>query len=157
MKKIVIALLMLSIFSCNKEESNGKEYTAICLRYTFSVCDKDGNNLLDPDNKDSFTHDKVKCYEIYNGKKKYREVEILKSTNGFYYGMLFADSTPGEIINNIRKGTSIIEFAEGDIEEIEYEIEYSENAIHLDKLWYKGKKVYDRSILDTEPDISIIR
>ena len=157
MKRIAIALLMLSIFACNKDESNEKEYEAICLRYTFSICDKEGHNLLDPTNVNSFAHDKIKCYEIYNGKKKYREVEILKSTNGFYFGMLFASIDPGEVIHNSAKGTSIIELAKGNIEKIEYEIEYTKNSAILDKLWYKGKKVYDRSILDTEAGISIIR
>jgi hypothetical protein len=158
MKKIIIALLMLSILSCNKDESNEKDYTARCLYFTISVCDKDGNNLLDPNNKNSFAHDKIKCYEINNnGEKIYEDVRITKSTSGFYYIGLHAGYGSGGISNNRSRSTSIIELSEGNIEKIEHEIEYSENAVHLDKLWYKGKKVYDRSILDTEPDISIIR
>lgn len=158
MKKIIIALIMLSIFACNKEESNEKNDTAISLDFTISVSDKDGLDLLDPSNKNSFPHDKISIYEIdKKGEKYIQKTDITNEGLPFYVISLFVGYKEGETINNFSKGTSIIELSKGNIEKIEYEIKYSENSALLDKLWYKGKKIYDISIPNTGNHIKIIK
>jgi hypothetical protein len=136
MKRIILFLMILVLSSCNDEDP-GSQY--IGVDFNIIVKDQDGRNLLNPDKEYSYPSSGIRLYtKDSNGEMESMTLNI--SENGI---QSYARIKTGDDQKNNERCTMYLELKEGDIEEIDYEIEYHSSSISLDKLWYKNELIYD--------------
>ena len=74
-KYITILACLFSLYSCEEDKEGS---TFIYTGQAFYMLDKDGNDLLDPNNKNAIDPSKIKIYHLIDGKKQMSFTEVTK-------------------------------------------------------------------------------
>jgi hypothetical protein len=135
--------MAVMLFSCDSEE---KEHFVIESSVTISVKDKDGLDLLNPDNENSIDRNLIRIYYEVGGEKIEVYEPHLDHSKGFY-----VEKQGGEyqiiIFTNLSQREeyplTYIEWNPDDTDTIQCLIERTSNTEICKKVWYNGKIVWD--------------
>lgn len=148
MKKALIILLIV-LSSCNSD--NNMEETNIEAGIVFYLLDKNGNDLLDPNNQNSIDLDDLRVYEVVNGE----EIEInnpkldgprgfvLLEPEGIYDKYRLALGL--NITETSNPTTTIVKWNSEDIDIFKAEYNRGNNFVICTKIWLNDEIVWDKN------------
>ncbi|NPA67323.1 MAG: hypothetical protein GXO50_01810 [Chlorobi bacterium] len=156
MKNLIYLLLVMSLIACSKEENT--EQFIIDTDIDISLKDDDGNDLLDPNNTDSYDENTIKIIYEVNGEQFEFYDEKLDAPKGFfiyqheneYRLRLFPN------ISDIENyPVTYIKWNESDTDTIKCLIERKFNSEICRKVWFNDKVVWES--YDTDRYFEIIK
>ncbi len=148
MKQIIILVVIVSLFSCEK---NKVDITDVC---DISYFDKNGKDLLDPNNPESFKETDIDIYYLIDGIKVKQYQENLEYPESFsisdeirenkHYMRLFLNhqklDANNRAITYIKFGNSIEDKIEG-----EFKTYKNSSSIQVVKIWYNDELMWQNT------------
>lgn len=151
MKSILIVFITLLSVGCSKDEGCG--CTIISLDANISLKNNAGEDLLDPDNPNSYKKRDIKTYHLIDGEQK----------RAGQYDNLYEDEEGvfrySVIVNyegNDEYPITYIDWNETDRDTIKYEIYRTNNQTRAIKFWYNGELIWDAEN-ENAPEFTIIK
>jgi hypothetical protein len=169
MKKTLILISLLTLFiGCNSNEKEEEEQiiygTRVASSLRMTIKDNVGNNLLDPNNPNSFDIDNIKIFYLINGKKNEYYEEHLHAPKGF---KVIQDEFTFEyqfviFLNNIKTEEfpiTYIQWNENDTDTIKALFKYYPNSSSIEqkKIWYNNEVIWDYEITNTNPFFELVK
>ncbi len=155
MKYLIYSFIIALLFSsCDDNENEEQVLVSIGSAFLMKIADNEGNDLLDPDNDNSFKIEDINNFYLIDGEKVRKfneEMTYPKGLQLFYHGnykrWVLLVSTNNYIDNDF-KGISFLEFKNGSIDKIE--VQYNDyksnlNIINIQKIWYNDELVWNDS------------
>lgn len=139
MKPILITLLILFTISCSEE----KEIDCcvnIDLGANISLKNASGDDLLDPENPNSFNETNIKTYYLIDGVEKRVGADdvLFLNEEGIYIFRTFVNYK-----GNDQYPITYIDWNETNRDTIKSEIYRTDNQIRVTKIWLNGELMWD--------------
>jgi len=147
MKAIIILVIMISLFSCKKDNEAVFDETAFDISYF----DNNGNDLLDPNNPVSFKESDIDIYYLLDGLKLKQYQANLEYPEFFfisdeirenkYFMRLFPNR---KNLDENNRAITYINFGNNVEDKVECEFQTYENSsnIRVVKIWYNDELKY---------------
>ena len=138
MKPILFVLIVLLAAGCNKDDDCG--CTIYSLDANISLKNTTGDDLLDPNNPNSFKKENIRTYHLINGEQKRAGLDdiIYQDNDSIYRYRIFVNYE-----GNDEFPITYIDWSETDRDTIKSEIYRSGNVTRAIKFWYNGELVWD--------------
>ena len=151
MRPILFALILLFAVGCNKDDDCG--CTIISLDANIAITNSDGDDLLDPNNLNSYKKGDIKIYHLINGEQKRAGIDdiIYEDVDSIYRYRTFVNYE-----GNDEYPITYIDWSETDRDTIKSEIYRTDNQTRVIKIWYNGELMWD--VADGRaPDFTIVK
>lgn len=139
MKPIHIILSVFFLISCNKNDDTPEQFV-IDLGVNTSLQNAAGDDLLDPNNPNSFRVSDIKTYHLINGEVKLAGADdvLFQESNGLFVFRTFVNYE-----GNDEFPITYIDWSETDRDTIKSEIYRTDNQIRAIKVWYNDELMWD--------------
>ena len=159
MRTIYIIVVLILFSACKKEEE--KSYYNLDTNVTFYVANAAGDDLLDPNNPDSYKANEIHVYNIINNE----EVEVFTFNEMTSSFVLKKNEITGRYFFSTgfyykSKDIFLIKWNDNITDTIRGQYREGDHFITYDKVWYNGELIYDNTIPGSHPanrDFTIIR
>lgn len=135
--QFLIFVISMLCYSCNKSESSSTPDANFDCQLEFTFEDDNGNDLLNPDVTNSFKHEELKVYCLYNGVEKKiatsESANFISKERGFY-----------TLSINLASDTTYLKLSEIITDTITRECRFGSNYQYLIKIWYNNKIVWEK-------------
>ena len=137
MKPILFVLIVLLAMSCNKDYDCCTIYS---LDANISLKNAAGDDLLDPNNPNSFKESNIKTYHLINGEEIRAGLDdiIYKDSDSIYRYLTFVNYE-----GNDEFPITYIDWSETDRDTIKSEIYRSGNVTRAIKFWFNNELMWD--------------
>ncbi len=151
MRTIILILAIAFLGGCTSDENLQQFVLATSIQ--FSVSDAEGNDLLDPENPDSYKHSDIKLYykkegkyeEVYEGHlDSPRKINIYKHIKEYRIGVSLNDS------EKEMQPETLIKWNENETDTVKCEVYRAEGIVRVVKVWLNGSLIWDAES-ETEP------
>ncbi|NOU62083.1 hypothetical protein [Marinifilum caeruleilacunae] len=143
MKYILIISIAVILVSC----SSGDEPSAfVDVSIELSVLDIDGNDLLNPNNDDSFKESDIKLYYVINEEKREVYDPNMQYPRNFFIFKEGAIYRIRLLLNNDKsddKPITYIQWNDKDSDTISAEFYRTNNLTRKEKVWFNDKLIYE--------------
>ncbi|WP_321299679.1 hypothetical protein [Marinifilum fragile] len=161
MKYLFTIAIALLLFACSSDDEQHVAHFG--LSFDFSVLDSDGNDLLNPNNENSFKESDIKLYYLINGEKKEvynpnmdspRNFFIYQEGSDAYRIRIFLNDTESE-----EKTITYILWNNIDSDTISAEVYRNSkyNLTRMEKVWFNGQLIYELTDNTTESFYKLIK
>lgn len=135
MKQILFVLFIVIAVSCNKDDDDCG-CTIISLDTNISLKNAAGEDLLDPNNPNSYKESQIKTYYLIDGEEKIADTEefIFEDIDGIYRLRVFVNSK-----GNDEFPITYIDWNETDRDTIKSEIYKTDNNTTAINIWYNDE------------------
>lgn len=142
---MTLLVLALFLFSCDSESRN-EEQMNLDVDVEFSIADTNGNDLLNPENENSYNHEAIKLFyktdgvyqEFYDGNLDLpRNINIYQHTDT-YRATIFLNHSASE-----EQPETLIQWNENNADTIKCEIYRTSSVERIDKVWLNNQLVWD--------------
>lgn len=144
MKALTILVLMISLYSCKKNNDAVFDETGFDITYF----DQNGNDLLDPNNPKSYKESNIDIYYLLDGIKVKQYQENLQSPEFFFISNEIRENKHFMVLHPNRKSLdennraiTYINFGNNEEDKVECEFQTYENSsnIQVVKIWYNNE------------------
>lgn len=142
MKKVLMFLILIGFFGCNSEEEN------LCAYYDtsmdFSVLNAQGEDLLDPNNPNSFDISKIKLFYEVNGEVK--EQKLDSNVKGVFKNWTvnkYQISIPLNVYDLNKKTITYIQWNEKYRDTLQSTFDVDHCYTRVDHIWLNDKLILD--------------
>ena len=143
MKKLLIILTAILIISCKKDE--GINQYVMDVQFEFGIKDSEGNDLLNPQNTNSYLESNIKIFYLINGKvtevkdsmKDYAKNFLIYKHEKNYRIRIFLNVGKDEEIT-----TTYIQWKDEDKDVIKSEIFRGKSIVRLQKVWLNDDPIW---------------
>jgi hypothetical protein len=144
MKKILISLFVLTLFSCKQEEM--EENFNFNAGLEFSVVNAQNEDLLDPEHPNHLDEADIKLFYVIDGEPKEvfdsnldhpRNIRIFKHANEYRIGLTLNHTKTSD------KPVTYIQWNENDTDTIEVVFKQTKNSTIQDSIWVNGEFVWE--------------
>lgn len=159
MRTLILILALFAFIGCDTDE--GEEQVDIAVAINFSIRDSEGNDLLNPNNPNSFDESEVKLFylidgnltEVYDGNKHSpRNFTMNEYPPASEYRMtIFVNHSKTE-----EYPITYIKWNETDTDTIKTEIYRTGSLTEIRKAWFNGELVWESSY-NSEPYFELIK
>jgi len=149
MKNLIILLSILFLSSCSSDDEKKNAFN-YANQFQMTVKNSEGIDLLNPNSPNTLNTNNIKLYylkngvseEVYNPSADFpRNYMIYLHPDGFYR----IELTPNDAASE-EFPISYIKWNETDTDTIKCKINYSENAIILEKVWFNEEFKLDTGL-----------
>lgn len=157
MKSLVTILIIMILSSCNSDDR--KEHFNLDVGIEFSITDSEGNDLLNPENSNSYNHSDIKLFykkngvydEVFNKNLDHpRNIKIYKHIDNYRIRI-----TLNHIIEETQPET-LIKWNENDSDTIKAEFNRTNSSTIIKKTWLNDSLIWD-STSNSEPYFELNR
>lgn len=157
MKSLVTIIIILVLSSCSSDDS--KEQFNLDVGFEFSITDNEGNDLLNPDNSNSYNHSEIKLFykkngvyeEVFDENLDYsRNIKIYKHIDKYRIGIVLNHS-----VEEVQPET-VIRWNESESDTIKCEFYQTNSLIRIDKVWLNNTLIWN-STNNSEPYFELIK
>ncbi|MBE9466761.1 MAG: hypothetical protein IMY72_00400 [Bacteroidetes bacterium] len=145
MKNLVLVISIFLLSACQKEESNQFN---LDTSFSMSVLDKNNNDLLNPNNNNSFKEENIKILYLIDGEK----IEVNKPMLDYPKGFRIFEHENEYRIAIFPNNESILKFPityiiwnSTERDTIKCEIQGTDKSEICKKIWYNGALTWDSS------------
>jgi len=151
MKPFLLALLFLIFIGCDKDDDDC--CTIISLDANISVKNAGGEDLLDPNNPNSYKKENIKIYHLINGEQKRAGLDdiIYQDSDSVFRYRTFVNHE-----GNAEFPVTYIDWDETDRDTLKSEIYRTDNQTRVIKIWYNGELKWDVENGEA-PDFTIVK
>lgn len=157
MRTLMMILTLFTFLGCSSDE--GEEQYNFDIGFEFSVKDSEGNDLLNPENPNSFNQSKIKLFylingnsiEVYDRNKDYPRNFLIYKKENVYRIKIFVNHSETEEIP-----TTYIQWNEADTDTLSSEIFRTNSLVKIEKVWLNEELIWTLSN-STEPYYEIIK
>lgn len=144
MRTILLILVISTLFSCNSRDN--EEQMNLDVGVEFSIADINGNDLLNPENENSYNHEAIKLFyktdgvyqEFYDVNLDLpRNINIYQHTDT-YRATIFLNHSASE-----EQPETLIQWNENNVDTIKCEIYRTSSVERIDKVWLNNQLVWD--------------
>lgn len=138
MKTITIALFFI-VVGCSKMDDPQDQFV-YDLGVNISILNATGEDLLDPNNPNSFRVNDIKTYHLINGEVKLAGADdvLFQESNGLFVFRTFVNYE-----GNDEYPITYIDWDETDRDTIKSEIYRTKNSIRAIKVWFNDDLMWD--------------
>ncbi|WP_310990965.1 hypothetical protein [Aequorivita marina] len=139
MKPILSALiLLLTVVGCSTDDDCG--CTIISLDVNIALTNAAGDDLLDPDNPNSYKESAIKVYHLINDEEQRSGVDdvLFQGEDGTYVYTTFVNYE-----GDAEYPITYIDWSETDRDTIKSEIYRTDNQTRAIKIWYNDELMWD--------------
>lgn len=153
MNKIILFLILIFFSSCSQNDNTAElNSTNVSLKYYIELKNKDGVDLLDPENSSAFDQNKI---QIIIKNKKSETVNVINpSSQGLIKFLKKEDGKGGYFIDFsdclfIDHSVSVVYLSlpNGDLDKITAIIKYDKNSIQKDEIFYNDQLVWNTTYI----------
>lgn len=153
MNKIILFLILIFFSSCSQNDNiDGLNSTNVSLKYYIELKNKDGIDLLDPENSNAYDQKKI---QIITKNKKLETVNLINpSIQGLIKSFKTEDGKVRYFIDfsdclfiDHNVGVVYLSLPNGDLDKITVIIKYAKNSIQKDKIFYNDQLVWNTTYI----------
>lgn len=139
MKKILIVIAVALLLSCSKNDDSEEQFL-VDLGVNISLESTTGDDLLDPENPNSYKKSEIKTYHLIDEVEQRAGADdvLLQDPAGTYVFRTFVNYK-----GNDEYPITYIDWSETDRDTIKSEIYRTINQIRVIKVWYNGELMWD--------------
>jgi len=157
MKAIILILTFITLFGCSSNDN--QEQFNFDVGFEFSVTDNEGNDLLNPDNPNSFNESDIKLFylineetvEVYDNNLDYPRNFLIYQNSDSYRIRIFLNYSETEELPE-----TYIQWSETDSDTIKSEINRSNTYVKIQKVWLNDNIIWNSSD-NSEPYYQIVK
>ena len=157
MKAIILILTFVTLFGCSSDDS--QEQFNFDVGFEFSVTDNEGNDLLNPENPNSFNESDIKLFYLINGET----VEFYDDNLDYPRNFLIyqnSDSYRIRVFLNYSETEELpetyIQWSKTDSDTIKSEINRSDTYVKIQKVLLNDNIIWNSSD-NSEPYYQIVK
>lgn len=157
MRTIVLLTIFTMLFGCNSDDIINQ--ASLDTGFEFSVVDNEGNDLLNPENPNHFSHSNIKLFykengrykEVYDANLDYpRNFLIFKHETKYRIRIFLNDS------ENETQPETMIQWNENKSNIIKAEFYRTSSLVRFNKVWLNDNLIWD-SANNSEPYYKLIK
>ncbi len=148
MKKLILLSILVAMISCKKNNEN-RIFDE--TPFDISYFDKNGNDLLNPNNPNSYKETDINIYYLINGEKVKQYQKNLEYPKSFFISNEIRDNKyfmrlfPNDRnLNENNRAITYINFGNNEEDKVECEFKTYKNSssIQVVKIWYNDKLMW---------------
>ncbi|MEM0519314.1 hypothetical protein [Aequorivita flava] len=139
MKAVFLVLYMAILIGCSKKDDTGEQFV-FDLAVNLSIKNEAGDDMLDPNNPNSYKLNDIKTYHLIDGEEVWAIADNVISQNN---EGAFIFTTFVNYEGNYEYPITYIDWDETDRDTIKAEIYRTERQIRVIKIWYNEELKWD--------------
>lgn len=154
MKKIIITLIVTTLFACSKSDDVNEQHYNLDASVEFSIFNTQNEDLLNPETLNHININNIRLFyvingksqEFYNGKLDFPRGYRIETYKGIYIIKLFLNYSSEE--NN---SITYVQWDNIDTDTIEVSYKKTKNAILQDTIWLNDEQIWRRGNNTIDP------